>query len=136
MHQRTQEKENELSYTVGKIMLSGESWRTAACGTYESAEDAERAAESDSEDSTVMSWVTAEDGTGKTVRIRESVNRENVRSLWDSFGDVAVDDDERMTRYWGDGGDGFAAGTPREDVWHWFEETFHVSVAEDLMCTG
>lgn len=28
---------------------------------------------------------------------------------------------------------GFAVGTYREDIWHWFEETFDVSVAEDLM---
>lgn len=28
---------------------------------------------------------------------------------------------------------GFSVGTFREDIWHWFEETFNVSVAEDLM---
>jgi len=28
---------------------------------------------------------------------------------------------------------GFPAGTFREDIWHWFEEKFNVSVAEDLM---
>lgn len=29
---------------------------------------------------------------------------------------------------------GFKAGTHREAIWHWFEQTFNLSVAEDLMC--
>ena len=28
----------------------------------------------------------------------------------------------------------FNAGTHREEIWHWFEQTFDLSVAEDLMC--
>ena len=33
-----------------------------------------------------------------------------------------------------DGQGGFKTiGTHREEIWHWFEETFGVSVAEDLM---
>lgn len=27
----------------------------------------------------------------------------------------------------------FPAGTHRKEIWHWFENTFHVSVAVDLM---
>ena len=27
----------------------------------------------------------------------------------------------------------FPAGTDREEIWHWFEETFQISVAEALM---
>lgn len=27
----------------------------------------------------------------------------------------------------------FPVGTYKEDIWHWFEEEFHVSVAQDLM---
>lgn len=27
----------------------------------------------------------------------------------------------------------FEDGTFREDIWHWFEETFNISVAVDLM---
>ena len=27
----------------------------------------------------------------------------------------------------------FLPGTHREDIWHWFEERFNISVAEDLM---
>lgn len=27
----------------------------------------------------------------------------------------------------------FSEGTPNEDIWHWFEEEFGVSVAIDLM---
>lgn len=29
--------------------------------------------------------------------------------------------------------DGFAAGTHREEIWEWFEETYGVSVGKDLM---
>ena len=28
---------------------------------------------------------------------------------------------------------GFSAGTHREEIWHWFEETFQISVADALM---
>ena len=28
---------------------------------------------------------------------------------------------------------GFPTGTHREEIWHWFEEEFDLSVAEDLM---
>ena len=28
---------------------------------------------------------------------------------------------------------GFSSGTHREEIWHWFEETFQISVAEALM---
>ena len=38
-------------------------------------------------------------------------------------------DTEEIEESW----NGFLNGTFREDIWHWFEETFYVSVAEDLM---
>lgn len=28
---------------------------------------------------------------------------------------------------------GFEKGTPREDIWHWIEENFDISIAKDLM---
>lgn len=27
----------------------------------------------------------------------------------------------------------FPAGTHREEIWHWFEDTFHISIAIDLI---
>lgn len=54
----------------------------------------------------------------------------SVEKLWVEFGDVAMDTDtECIESSW----HGFPAGTHREEIWNWFEETFHVSVAEDLM---
>lgn len=55
---------------------------------------------------------------------------EDIRELWRTFGDVQVDPateclDEAFLK--------FPVGTHREEVWRWFEETYHVSVAEDLM---
>lgn len=29
--------------------------------------------------------------------------------------------------------EGFPTGTNREEIWHWFEEQFNISVAKDLM---
>lgn len=53
-----------------------------------------------------------------------------VVELWKEFGEVPMNPDtEEIESEW----NGFLAGTHREEIWHWFEETFDVSVAEDLM---
>lgn len=52
-----------------------------------------------------------------------------VERLWKTLEDVLVDEDERITRKWGY----FEKGTHREEIWHWFEETFGISVGDDLM---
>lgn len=50
--------------------------------------------------------------------------------LWAEFGDVPMNlETECIEDDWHD----FPAGTNREEIWHWFEEEFGVSVAEDLM---
>lgn len=57
-------------------------------------------------------------------------NKELAKELWNRFGEVPMNPDteeiELEWRY-------FPAGTHREKIWHWFEETFDVSIAEDLM---
>jgi len=54
----------------------------------------------------------------------------HVKDLWLEFGDVPMDPEtECIEEDWND----FSAGTHREEIWHWFEETFDVSVAEDLI---
>lgn len=54
---------------------------------------------------------------------------ESARSLWNEFGDVPMNPEtECIEVKW----HGFPAGTHREEIWHWFEETFDVSV-HDLM---
>lgn len=53
-----------------------------------------------------------------------------VVELWKEFGEVLMNTEtEEIETEW----NGFPAGTHREEIWHWFEETFHVSVAEELM---
>lgn len=53
-----------------------------------------------------------------------------VKDLWEDFGKVPMnpetDEIEEPWRH-------FLPGTHREEIWHWFEEQFNISVAEDLM---
>lgn len=53
-----------------------------------------------------------------------------IEEMWSEFGEVPINPEtECIETEW----NGFPAGTHREEIWHWFEETFGVSVAEDLM---
>lgn len=64
------------------------------------------------------------------------VNLDVVKELWKQFGDVPMDPEtECIEKRWGSAlwVDAFRPGTHREEIWKWFEETFDVSVAEDLM---
>ena len=49
----------------------------------------------------------------------------DAQELWAQLGDVPIDDDERIDESFLH----FPKGTHREDIWHWFEDTFEVSVA-------
>ena len=54
---------------------------------------------------------------------------EDIKALWNEFGDVPMNPDtECIEEMW----HGFPAGTHREEIWRWFEETFNVRV-HDLM---
>lgn len=53
------------------------------------------------------------------------------KKLWKSLGDVPVDDNDCIGEQWHI----FDKGTMREEIWHWFEYTFNISVATDLMHT-
>ena len=53
-----------------------------------------------------------------------------IKNLWSDFGNVPMSPEtERIEQQW----HGFKPGTHREEIWHWFERIFKVSVAEDLM---
>lgn len=53
-----------------------------------------------------------------------------VKELWCSLTDIPMNPKtECIEKDW----ECFKAGTNREEIWHWFEETFNVSVAEDLI---
>ncbi len=50
-----------------------------------------------------------------------------VKDLWEEFGDVPMNPDtEEIEKPWKH----FLPGTHMEDIWHWFEEQFDISVAE------
>lgn len=49
--------------------------------------------------------------------------------LWEYFGDIPINEQEEIDDVFLH----FPKGTPREDIWHWFEEEFDLSVAEDLI---
>ncbi len=55
-------------------------------------------------------------------------NREDARMLWDTLSDIPIDENECIECPW----NGFSEGTFREEIWKWFEDTFHINVS-DLM---
>lgn len=55
--------------------------------------------------------------------------KEKALGFWSDLGDIPIDDDECIEEPFLD----FPVGTDRETIWDWFEETFDISVAEDLM---
>ena len=65
---------------------------------------------------------------------------EDAKRLWEEFGDVIVDDADNIEESWHVQGliftQVFPAGTNKFEIWHWFEETFDVSVATDLHTTS
>lgn len=58
-----------------------------------------------------------------------AVNLDDAVALWSMLGDCCVDEDGVLE----DPFLLFPAGSDREDVWHWFESVFSLSVAEHLM---
>lgn len=64
-----------------------------------------------------------------------------IYDLWLAFGDIPMDPETEcletpFTPCFPDSNNVravFPAGTHREDIWHWFEQTFHISIAQDLM---
>ncbi|MCD8109982.1 MAG: hypothetical protein LUE14_07775 [Clostridiales bacterium] len=52
------------------------------------------------------------------------------KELWEELADIPIDSEtETIDTDW----IGFPAGTHREDIWHWFEDYYKISVAVDLM---
>ena len=50
-----------------------------------------------------------------------------IKDLWEEFGGVPMNPDtEEIEEPWKQ----FLPGTHREDIWHWFEEQFNISVAK------
>ena len=58
-----------------------------------------------------------------------SVIEEYVQQLWDEFGDVPLNPNTQCIEIeWM----GFPSGTHREEIWHWFENSFGVRVYDLL----
>ncbi len=57
---------------------------------------------------------------------------EKAKELWNDFADIPVNEDDEIETKW----HGFEKGTDKLAIWHWFEETFNLSVAVDLMGIG
>ena len=56
-------------------------------------------------------------------------NAKECITLWSEFGDIPMNQEtEEIEQEW----NGFSIGTHREEIWHWFEERFDISVT-DLM---
>ena len=52
-----------------------------------------------------------------------------IKKMWLDFGDVPMDPETEELEYdWCE----FIAGTHREDIWHWFEEKYNISVVDLL----
>lgn len=54
---------------------------------------------------------------------------EELRKLWDEFGDTPVNNNDEIEEDFLD----FPVGTDKFDVWHWFDEQCPKGLAEDLM---
>lgn len=60
---------------------------------------------------------------------RRSADLQEAKSLWAEFGDIPVNEDGDIEEAFLD----FPVGTDQLEIWHWFEDEFNLSVAEDLM---
>lgn len=56
---------------------------------------------------------------------------EDYKKLWEKLGDIPCD--EENDQYIEEPFLHFEKGTDKYIIWHWFEEKFNISVAEDLM---
>ena len=62
-------------------------------------------------------------------------NLETAKKIWSDLGDIPVDEDDNLDVdfHIKECGTTFEKGTDVTEIWHWFEDTFNISVAKDLM---
>ena len=116
------------------IIKRGKEWDIQhtydAAFSYERAMDAIKIWRDEYKFEIISFWIDITDNGKKIERSTPYVDLDLVKELWADFGDVPMDPEtECIEDFWGR----FIPGDHREEIWHWFEETFHVSVAEDLM---
>lgn len=73
---------------------------------------------------------TEQNTKAKIALYREHDWLQNILNLWQKLEDHPYDPETECitTPYII-----FPAGTHREEIWHWFENSFHICLAEDLM---
>ncbi len=54
------------------------------------------------------------------------MNINEAKKLWSDFADIPIDENEDIEIKFLD----FPIGTNRFEIWHWFEETYQVSVKD------
>lgn len=59
----------------------------------------------------------------------EHTGLRTLKELWEDFSEVGVDNDDNITS----GFMCFPAGTPKFDVWHWFDERCPNNLHDDLL---
>lgn len=52
-----------------------------------------------------------------------------IRDYWDQLGDIPINEDEEIEEKYLH----FSIGTDRQDIWHWLEDTFNISIGNDLL---
>jgi hypothetical protein len=68
-------------------------------------------------------------GNIKPVDALRKIRLLQAKELWSKLGDIPVNDEDEIDEDFLH----FETGTDKFDVWHWFEDEFVLSVAEDLM---
>lgn len=60
---------------------------------------------------------------------------ELAKKLWSELGDIPCNEDCEIDVEFNAAelGTVFEVGTETTEIWHWFEETFNLSIVEDLM---
>ena len=71
----------------------------------------------------------------KAKNYKELLNLENATKVWDLLGDIPVNDNDDLDEDFNavDHNIIFKKGTDKFEVWHWVEEKFNISIAEELM---
>lgn len=71
----------------------------------------------------------------KAKNYKELLNLENATKVWDLLGDIPVNDNDDLDEDFNvvDYNIIFKKGTDKFEVWHWVEEKFNISIAEELM---
>lgn len=55
------------------------------------------------------------------IQIQRSRYRQYILRLWDELADIPFDEDENGELILAENWHCFSAGTPREEIWHWFD---------------